>query len=505
MPPFNPSPPKRKPPKAGAGAALLRATTEPESQQKEWMWQPDDKQLRFERLRLMFTFMLIILPSGALLSVMFAARWWATELRLPALLWALASCALHAVAYVLCRRFRASETRELAALARWEWVHVGICVALGLSWATGFVLIMPIPVEVRYFRIALAFGLIVGIIPITCLLLRSTLVFSAPLIAASIYLGMLGQRSLSFEFAAMFFLLLAGSYVLCVIYRTFMLRYLRYRLLNGRLVSELMAALEDPNAGVLRVTRGKVNYTNDTLARALGREALALRELPVVEILGAGPLSDPTWVRLQAGLLTGRPTTVTCDLPKQGGGVVRMLLRARDVADGRNKLGSVLLLTPTSDPFAWTEHTGSRNPGVDPMLFTDEAAWLKHAERQRSRSAAVEGRSAVIVLRAGNPDTAGNEAFLLAVSNVLSARLSKGDALYLSPQGIQIWLNELIPSLPLGEIKASLGQSLARQLSFSECEQSKATLGMAELPSAGQTPADALAAALEKQRRLFAF
>jgi hypothetical protein len=139
------------------------------------------------------------------------------------------------------------------------------------------------------------------------------------------------------------------------------------------------------------------------------------------------------------------------------------------------------------------------------MLFTDEAAWLKHAERQRSRSAAVEGRSAVIVLRAGNSDTAGNEAFLLAVSNVLSARLSKGDALYLSPQGIQIWLNELIPSLPLGEIKASLGQSLARQLSFSECEQSKATLGMAELPSAGQAPADALAAALEKQRRLFAF
>ena len=100
---------------------------------------------------------------------------------------------------------------------------------------------------------------------------------------------------------------------------------------------------------------------------------------------------------------------------------------------------------------------------------------------------------------------AENERFILAVSDALCVRLSRGDAIYVANDHIYIWLNTLLPGLSLVEIRASLGQCLSKCLSFTDCAQSKASIGIAELPRNAKTPKDALVAAHANTRRLFAF
>jgi hypothetical protein len=117
-----------------------------------------------------------------------------------------------------------------------------------------------------------------------------------------------------------------------------------------------------------------------------------------------------------------------------------------------------------------------------------------------------EVRSAFIVLRLGDDATGPNAArFLFDAANIICARLTRGDSLLVTEKVLTIWLDHLLPGLSLAEVKASLGQSLARQLSFETCAESKAQISLIDLPDGALDPKTALEKASTQTRRLFAF
>jgi PAS domain-containing protein len=453
----------------------------------------NERLLRAERVRLLFGMLRVAMPVGTGLALILAIGFYQAG-RLASLSWFAVFAITHAVAFAVCTHMLRWRVYSPQEVRRREAMHVGLCFVLGSAWGSSFVVLEPDNELWRFFQIAVGMGLSLAAIPLYAALLRSFAAFIIPIWLGCAYVVLADLHDHRWQLLVMCVMVVGGTAMCLWLYRRLINSFMRHRLRNQQLVAELMTALEDPSSGMLRLQGRQVRFANHAMEKITGLSQSQLRETPLEVLLGPGPLGDTAWQSLAVSVYNGLPYYRVCDVPNTGGNFSRMQLVVRDVMNGPEYLGAMLLFRPTADALAWAR--GSVPPERLPCVMHDELQWMQHAMRMAHQAQLVQGRAAMIAVLLCDTDPHIRAQLMPQVLDRLMVRLGEGDAIYQEDDRLYLWVNITAEQLALTEIRASLLQTLMRAAGPDSQARLRVRIGAAESQSVSQGAMSALQAAL---------
>lgn len=429
-------------PSIGLGSPLAQAA-----------WQPSEYDMRVERLRFLFSLNTMHAFIGVMLAFTVTVGYYLESAHPLIFLWLLAYAGAAAYRLLLGWRFKRLEPHALVNYVAWELMHTAGLLATGLLWGALFVGVLPTTAELTYLVLTLGVGVAIGAIPVVGALPVSYFALCAPLVGGALYLSWQSPYTHRNWMMALIGILLIGAVGVYRSYLTILHQNIRYRLLNGRLSAEMMAAHEDPTAGVLRVLKGEVRYANERMAALTGQSVDALSHSSLNAILGPGPWSDPNWISLRQGVEQGVPNTFTWQLPNGLAGPQPVQVRVRGVWEFAESHGSVLLFTALSTAQRYSTMAESDSL---PVLLPSYDDWIKFARREfRKRSSY---QSALVVIAAEDPSYTGWQS---ALADQLLARMLPREALCVRGHQVLVWLSMAARDLNAEQLRVAFRDVLA--------------------------------------------
>jgi hypothetical protein len=416
-------------------------------------WQPDEHDLRLERLQVLSKLVAPnVIVAWAATAVVLLAAYKSPDFSCV-LAWFVA-CSLSFLCYfIFVRIFRRHVERQVVNVSAWEWVHTGISCVAGLLWAVNLAAVLHWNTAPPLVMLGLSAALLVAQVCFLGPLQRSFLFFCVPVLTVGFFTAFRGPDQPIWS-ELMVWLITGITLVSGIIaYRNFVRQYIEYRLLNSRLAAEMMAALEDPEAGVLRVVQGDVQYANDRMSDMRGLPLDQLARMPLGSILGPGPWADPNWTQLKQALDHGMPQTYHWQLPHQRDGMRPVQVRVRGVWDFARSHGGVLLFSQSEvQPLSSSQSASETYP----VLLEDYDAWRQGARSELRKRTSL--RSAVAVINIQPPGLAAQ--WYAEVKPMLLARMLPRQALCIRGQQAYLWLGSAARDLTPMQLRTALINAL---------------------------------------------
>jgi PAS domain-containing protein len=430
-------------------------------------WQPDEYDLRLERLQVLSRLVTPNVLVGWISTAAVVAATYGSDLFTWAMGWFALICLSFLCYFAFVRIFRLQVDRQEVNVALWEWLHTGSSFVAGILWAVIVAAMLFWQAAPALMLVGLSAVLLVAQVFFLGPLLRSFFGFILPVLAAGVWTSFRGPESPIWPELVVWIGALITLLNGIIAYRIFSRQYIEYRLLNSRLAAEMMAALEDPRAGVLRVQQGDVQYANERMAEMSGLPLDQLARMPLGSILGPGPWADPNWTQLKQTIDHGIPQTYHWQLPHQRDGLRPVQVRVRGVWDFARSHGGVLLFSP-----GVVQPLSSSNAASEtyPVLLDEYDAW-RHLARAELRKRA-SARSAVAVISIQPPGLA-NEWFA-RVKPLLLARMLPRQALCVRGQQAYLWLGSSARDLTPTQLRTALINAL-----LPHCDGLKLAVGAA--------------------------
>lgn len=425
-------------------------------------WQPEQQDIRRERLELIHRMLPTSMAAGFVTALAFLALAWNTP-RFTDVCWWFggAVVALLVRAYLLWRGSNYLKHREID-LDRWEWELILNALLGGLVWASLLVFIPPANALSLFLYFTVLIIICFSTVQSACGYMPVFWANVAPVALAGIYLMLTHQNTLH-----PVFWLLAVVFILMIYAALNVQRYLinenvKYRLTNSRLTAEMMVTLEDPSAGVLRVLKGDIRYANERMSELTGMPVDTLMRSTIASVLGPGPWSDPNWTQLKQALAHGLPQTFNWWLPQSSGQHLAVRVRTRGVWDFSQSHGGVMLFSPLSPAPLFSTSLASESL---PIMTASLDDWLTYARADRRKRSANPVMVAVIrpIGAAGN---GGFQAWREEQEGQLLRRLSPREMICFdaasSNPGAYLWLSATVRDLTTDQLRAALITSLTQ-------------------------------------------
>lgn len=430
-------------PSIGLGSPLAQAA-----------WQPDEREIRVERLRFLYGQTFGHVAIGFLLAVVVTGGYYMETGRPEVLGWFGLYCIASAARIAATLQFRRHGPADPVNVVSWEWLHIGVTLLAGIAWGVLFFFSSHgLSAGLTFLVLTLGGCVMIGAIPIIGALPMSYFALCAPLVGGALYLSWNSPYLQREWMLLLIIVLLCSAFAVYRSYLKVLHQNIRYRLLNGRLAAEMMAAHEDPAAGVLRVLKGEVRYANERMAVLTGEPVDKLSRAPLGNVLGPGPWSDPNWISLRQGIEHGVPNTFVWQLPNALSGPQPVQVRVRGVWDFAESHGSVLLFSPLSAPQRYSTLPESETLPVMLATYDD---WLKFARREfRKRSSY---QSALAVIAASD---AGYSGWQTTLAEQLLARMLPREALCIRGHEILLWFSMAARDLSAEQLRVAFRDVLA--------------------------------------------
>jgi PAS domain-containing protein len=451
--------PKQLSRRGGAGDDSSRNAVGAGSPLAQRAWQPEQQDIRRERLDLIHRLAPSSLLSGFVAALTFLALSWDTP-RFMTMLWWFCG----AMIGMLFRVFNLWHGRQYAEqrdpnLDKWEFEQTLGALVAGLIWGSLFVFVPPFDQLGTFLYLALLMVVLMVSVPMFSALMPAMWAMTVPSALGGLYLiatNPFTQSPVLWVLACVFALMVYAS---LNTYRHLINENVKYRLMNARLTAEMMVTLEDPSAGVLRVLKGDVRYANERMSELTGLAVDTVMRSPLSSLMGPGPWSDPNWTQLKQALAHGLPQTFNWWLPHSNGEHKAVRIRTRGVWDFSQSHGGVMLFSPLSPAPLFSNSIASESL---PILVASPEEWLTYARADRRKRSANPVMVAVVRPSPGTDF----EAWRREHEGQLLRRMSAREMICFDtgPGGpsVYLWLSATVRDLTPDQVRAALINSLTQ-------------------------------------------
>jgi hypothetical protein len=421
-------------------------------------WQPEQQDIRRERLELIQRMLPLSVGAGLFIGLCFLVLSWNAPNFERISAWFVVVALVFALRVFLIWRSKHYVDKRDVDLGRWELEVILGALLSGLCWGTLLIFVPPLNQLGVFLYAALALVIILVSIPILGALtpaLLSTLIPTAIGGAVLIAFNPYTQTPILWVLALIFAVIARAS---LQNYRSLIGENVKYRLMNARLTAEMMVTLEDPTAGVLRVLKGEVRYANERMSELTGLPIDTVMHASLASLLGPGPWSDPNWTQLKQALSHGLPQTFNWWLPNTKGAHRAVKVRIRGVWDFSQSHGGVMLFSPLSQALLYSNSSASESL---PIVLNTPEEWLTYARADRRKRSA--NPVMVVVLRPG----AGMDfkQWRTQHEGQLLRRLSARETICFDAENASpcayMWLSATVRDLTVDQVRAALLSSLA--------------------------------------------
>ncbi len=421
-------------------------------------WQPEQQDIRRERLVLTQGMLPASVISALIVGVCFLGLSWNTPIFGRMSAWFVTVLLVFALrVFFIWRGQRYVEDRDVE-LGRWEMEVILGSLCSGLCWAALLIFVPPANEFNTFLYVAFAIVVMLVCIPILGALMPAVLATLIPTAIGVVVLIAINPNTQSpvlWVLAAVFAIVVRAS---LQTYRALINDNVKYRLMNARLTAEMMVTLEDPTAGVLRILKGEVRYANERMSEITGLPIDTVMHASLASLLGPGPWSDPNWTQLKQALSHGLPQTFNWWLPNAKGAHQAVKVRIRGVWDFSQSHGGVMLFSPLSQALLFSSSAASESL---PIVFNTPDEWLTYARADRRKRSA--NPVMVVVLR----PSAGMDfkQWRTQHEGQLLRRLSARETICFDAENTSpcayLWLSATVRDLTVEQVRAALLSSLS--------------------------------------------